>query len=367
MTELYGEFVAICGKLTEKFNITPLLFGSLGLQRRLNLDLHPDDIDVLLPEKIMTERWQELLELAEQSGWALIDLREHCFEKNGARIAFAANDLKEYAGINTSETDTISDSGAEYQLLTLPQYLSVYEKSLTDDYRQGKKQGKDREKISLIRKALSKLPLAKIYNLLYSRYGELNWWPAKTPYEVMVGAVLTQNTAWSNVERAIANFDGDVTPERVQNADITELADLIRPSGFFNQKAAYLKAVTEWYGRYSFSVPTIQREPLEKLRKELLVVKGIGQETADSILLYAFGFPTFVVDAYTKRLCSRLPFDAGNSYSELKAYFETKLPRDSEFYNNYHALIVINAKEHCRKVPKCGGCPLNEICERYGI
>ena len=201
-----------------------------------------------------------------------------------------------------------------------------------------------------------------IYEKLRAHYGELRWWPAQTPYEVIVGAVLTQNTAWSNVEKAIANFGGDLSPGRVLDADMAELKELIRPAGFFNQKAVYLKAVTEWFGRYGFDVATVQREPLDKLRVELLGTKGVGRETADSILLYAFGFPAFVVDAYTVRLCERYPLDAGKGYDAVKKYFESGIPQSAEVYNNFHAMIVINAKEHCRKKPLCDGCPLDGAC-----
>ena len=130
----------------------------------------------------------------------------------------------------------------------------------------------------------------------------------------------------------------------------------------FNQKAVYLKAVTEWYAKYGFDVPTIQKETLNKLRAELLDVKGVGRETADSILLYAFGFPTFVVDAYTVRLCERIPIEVGKGYEAVKVYFESSVPEGTKVYNNYHALIVINGKNHCRKKPQCDGCPLYEMC-----
>jgi len=204
--------------------------------------------------------------------------------------------------------------------------------------------------------------LMKIYETLYVHYGDLHWWPAKTPYEVIVGAILTQNTAWSNVEKAISNFGARLAPEFVAHTDIAELAEIIRSAGFFNQKAAYLKAITAWFAGYGYDVPTVQQEPLDKLRTELLRVKGVGQETADSVLLYAFGFPTFVVDSYTHRLCGRYPINAGESYGAVKAYFEKNLPKNAELYNNFHALIVINAKEHCRKKPLCDGCPLGARC-----
>jgi endonuclease-3 related protein len=203
----------------------------------------------------------------------------------------------------------------------------------------------------------------ELYQTLRAHYGDLHWWPAKTPYEVIVGAVLTQNTAWSNVEKAIANFGGELSPEYILNADMPELTDIIRPAGFFNQKAVYLKAVTAWFAGYGFDAAAVRREPPDKVRAELLSVKGVGKETADSTLLYAFNFPVFVVDAYTIRLCGRVPISAGNGYDAVKAYFEANLPHSEEVYNNFHALIVINAKEHCRKrKPLCGGCPLNERC-----
>ena len=204
--------------------------------------------------------------------------------------------------------------------------------------------------------------ISKIYETLLAHYGDPHWWPAQTPYEVMVGAVLTQNTAWGNVEKAIANFKGDLSPQAVLDMDNSELINIIRPAGFFNQKAVYLKTMTEWFAGYGFDVETVRREPLETIRSELLSLKGVGKETADSILLYAFGFPTFVVDAYTLRLCERIPIEAGKGYDAVKATFEEHLPQSAEVYNNVHALIVIHAKEHCRKKPLCGGCPLGEMC-----
>ena len=208
---------------------------------------------------------------------------------------------------------------------------------------------------------------ATIYRTLRAHYGDLRWWPAKTPYEVIAGAVLTQNTAWSNVGKAIANFGNNLTPEAVLNMDMAELTAIIRPAGFLNQKALYLKTVTEWFAGYSFAISAVQREPMDKLRAELLSTKGVGKETADSILLYAFGFPTFVVDAYTVRLCERYPLEAGKGYDTVKAYFEANLPQSEEVFNNFHALIVVNGKEHCRKKPLCDKCPLYETCGRCGL
>ena len=182
----------------------------------------------------------------------------------------------------------------------------------------------------------------------------------------MVGAVLTQNTAWSNVEKAIKNFGGNLTPENVRDMDMTTLSETIRPAGFFKQKAVYIKNVTEWFYKYGYNVPAVRREDLNKLKPELLSVKGIGRETADSILLYAFGYKTFVVDAYTLRLCERFPMDAGTGYEAVKHFFEKNLPVNTEIYNNFHAMIVINGKEHCRSKPVCAGCPLSGVCVNTG-
>ena len=203
-----------------------------------------------------------------------------------------------------------------------------------------------------------------IYETLLERYGELNWWPAETPYEVMVGAVLTQNTAWRNVEKAIANFGDKLQPGFVAGASMEELAEIIRPSGFFRQKAVYLKAVTEWFQKYGSDVASVKQAPLARLRTELLATKGVGPETADSILLYAFGFPTFVVDAYTVRLCDRYPVKTGQGYQKVKTRFEQNLPHSAAVYNNFHAMIVANAKEHCQKNPACDKCPLHNQCGR---
>ena len=205
--------------------------------------------------------------------------------------------------------------------------------------------------------------LWRVYETLWETYGELDWWPANTAYEVMVGAILTQNTAWTNVEKAIRNFKGDLTPKRIQSLSLEELESLVRPAGFFRQKTLYLKNLTRWYAFYDFDSEAVQKEPMDELRGELLDLKGIGPETADSILLYAFEFPTFVVDAYTKRLFSRYPLEAGKTYREIKAYVEQRLPRDVKVYNRFHALIVHHAKAHCKKKPVCEGCPLEESCE----
>lgn len=206
--------------------------------------------------------------------------------------------------------------------------------------------------------------LEKIYQILISHYGDLCWWPADTPFEVIVGTILTQNTAWSNVEKALERFDGDLSPERIMELPIVELQEIIRPAGFFRQKSEYLRAVTEWFMSYDCDINLIKSRPLPDIRSELLQVRGVGNETADSILLYGFDFPTFVVDAYTMRLFKRFPIDAGTTYMEVKNYCEKELPRDAELYNHFHALIVHNGKEHCKKKMECAGCPLEENCKK---
>ena len=209
--------------------------------------------------------------------------------------------------------------------------------------------------------------MIKIYETLMTKYGNPNWWPANTPYEVIVGAVLTQNTNWGNVEKALGNFGKNLLPQFILGLKEADLAQIIRPAGFFNQKAAYLKRVTAWFAQYNFDTDLVKKYPLEMLREELLDIKGIGPETADCILLYAFGFPTFVIDAYTMRFCSRYPIPAGKTYNQAKSYFEANLPKSAEIYNNFHAFIVLNGKNHCKKRAACIGCPLEDGCQRLGI
>ena len=201
-----------------------------------------------------------------------------------------------------------------------------------------------------------------IYQSLYKHYGDLHWWPADSPYEVMVGAILTQNTVWSNVEMAISNFEGKLSPEYILSISEEQLIDLIRPAGFFNQKSRYLVNVTEWFKQYQFDTEQVKQIPFDPLRKELLAIKGVGKETADSILLYAFGYPTFVIDAYTYRVCERYGVTDSKNYDSVKQLFEEAIEKDVDVYNAYHAMVVMNAKEFCRKKPKCDGCPLYAKC-----
>ncbi len=206
--------------------------------------------------------------------------------------------------------------------------------------------------------------LHAVYRRLAAAHGAQHWWPADSPFEVMVGAVLTQNTAWSNVEQAIANLRarGRLDAEQIVRARADHLANWIRPSGYFNIKATRLKNFCRWYldsGGYR----RLAQTETGQLRSELLAVNGIGPETADDILLYAFGRPVFVIDAYTRRLFARLGLCTGDEpYDELRLAIESALDADAGLYNEYHALIVRHAKQHCRVRPRCQGCVLSGRC-----
>jgi endonuclease-3 related protein len=208
--------------------------------------------------------------------------------------------------------------------------------------------------------------LLEIFELLFRRYGPRHWWPAESPFEVCVGAILTQNTSWGNVEKAIANLKRAnlLSPRALRDIPVERLAEVIRPAGFFNVKAKRLKGFIDWlFARYGGSLDELFAGEWRGVREELLGVPGIGPETGDAILLYAGGKPSFVVDAYTRRLFAGLGLireDAG--YEELRALFMENLPPDPHLFNEYHALIIEHGKEHCRKRPRCAGCCLHVLC-----
>lgn len=213
------------------------------------------------------------------------------------------------------------------------------------------------------------MTLPELYDKLFAAYGPQHWWPARTPFEMMVGAVLTQNSSWQNVEKAIAQLGEErLCPEYILSAPMQELAELIRPAGYFNVKAGYLKALSAWYLAGGGEIGAFSGLPDARLRQELLGVKGVGRETCDSILLYAFNRAVFVIDNYTKRITKRLGLGLSEDYEELRLAFEAALPRDAALYNEYHALLVSHAKCYCRKIPLCSGCPLLPDCpEGLGI
>jgi endonuclease-3 related protein len=211
--------------------------------------------------------------------------------------------------------------------------------------------------------------IPQFYSVLAAALGPQHWWPARTPFEVIVGAILTQSTAWVNVERAIANLRRErlLTPRALERVPYARLARLVRPSGYFRQKAKKLKAFVQFLRReYGGSLARMFRAPTPTLREKLLAVHGIGPETADSILLYAGNHPVFVVDAYTKRVLVRHGLVGEKvGYEEMCALFENPdsgLPRDATLYNEYHALLVQVGKNWCRpREARCSECPLGRF------
>ncbi len=210
--------------------------------------------------------------------------------------------------------------------------------------------------------------LQSIFDGLLACYGPQHWWPGEMPFEVMVGAVLTQSAAWSNVEKAIVNLKaaGVLSEVALRGIPIDELAKLVYPSGYYNAKAKKLKALIEWLGIYGDDLSRLDNRDTGDLRREVLSVHGIGPETADSILLYALGRPVFVIDTYTRRLFSRLGIKPEkDTYDGWWALLMDNLPSDAEMFNEYHALIVRHGKEKCRKTPRCAECCIAEACT-YG-
>jgi endonuclease-3 related protein len=223
----------------------------------------------------------------------------------------------------------------------------------------------------------------KLYENLLNLFGKQKWWPIDYQYhqknksdprfEIMIGAILTQNTAWDNVEKALTNLKTNktLTINRIVDENIENIRTMIQPSGFFNQKAQRLKILASYlHDEYNDNLGKFFEKDLLMTRQELLSLKGIGPETADSMLLYAGNRPIFVVDAYTKRICKRLPIEnSGKTYEEIQSFFETELKRSFpeknmvELYKELHALIVRLAKTYCRKKPYCEKCPLKNNCE----
>lgn len=208
----------------------------------------------------------------------------------------------------------------------------------------------------------------ELFGAMLGRLGPSGWWPAQTPFEVAVGAILTQNTNWQNVEKAIEALRsaGGLTEHGLASIEPARLEQLIRPAGFFRQKAAKLRGLEAFLQEHANGIlANLALQPMEEIREKLLSVKGIGPETADSILLYALDKPSFVVDAYTKRILTRhglLPEDV--LYDEMREFFMDVLPADVPLFNEYHALLVRVAKEWCHKsAPKCDECPLGSYLE----
>jgi endonuclease-3 related protein len=208
--------------------------------------------------------------------------------------------------------------------------------------------------------------LMEIHDLLYDRYGAQHWWPGESTIEIIVGAILTQNTNWGNVEKAIANLKAAkvLAPAALFAIDAARLSELIRPAGYYNIKTKRLKNFMAWLfqDRFCGDLELVAQMSTDILREELLGIKGVGPETADSILLYAFDKPVFVIDTYTCRVLGRhglLEPDSG--YEQVKDLFESYLPGETKLFNEYHALLVKVGKEHCRPKAKCHNCPLESL------
>ncbi|MCD4796159.1 MAG: endonuclease III domain-containing protein [Candidatus Cloacimonetes bacterium] len=210
--------------------------------------------------------------------------------------------------------------------------------------------------------------LTSIYKTLLKTFGHQNWWPAETADEIIIGAILTQNVSWNNVEKAIINLKqyNLCTLEQIHHSNIDEIAPLIRSTLYFNRKAKKLQNFTEFlFTYYNGDVCKMFQTEIRTLRKQLLQINGIGEETADSILLYAGAKPVFVIDAYTKRIFTRLGLTRQNwNYAEYQKFFMKNLPEDIELFNDYHAQIVYLGKHFCKRKPLCDECPLNSFCER---
>ncbi|MGC8478702.1 MAG: endonuclease III domain-containing protein [Candidatus Micrarchaeia archaeon] len=215
----------------------------------------------------------------------------------------------------------------------------------------------------------SKNPIS-LYKALRKRFGFLHWWPGETKLEILVGAVLTQQTSWKNVEKAIAELKkaNCIDLECLARINVHKLEKLIRQSGFYRQKAARLKGICSYiYRNYQGLDKLFEKDPQE-LRKELLSLNGIGKETADSIILYSAEKPVFVIDAYTRRSMSRITGGAISEdvdYDALRIYFESSIPKELSLYKDFHAQFVELGKNYCRTKPLCEECPLNSLCHYY--
>ncbi len=206
--------------------------------------------------------------------------------------------------------------------------------------------------------------LKSIYRKLQTCYKTQGWWPGDTVFEIIVGAILTQSAAWGNVEKALGNLKaaGKLSAASSRELPLADLAELVHPSGYYNAKSKKLKAISEWLGRYDDDLSRLDNRPTLELRQELLNVYGIGQETADAILLYALRRPRFVIDAYTRRLFTRLGVTPEkDTYEGWQALFMDNLNNDLGLFAEYHALILEHGKDKCRKSARCEGCCLSKI------
>ncbi len=204
-----------------------------------------------------------------------------------------------------------------------------------------------------------------LYNLLFERFGHRNWWPANSPFEVCAGAILTQNTSWKNVEKAINNLKEAhrLDPFQLYETPLDELATIIKPAGYFNVKSKRLKNfINHLVEFHAGSLDKMFEASVKDLRAELLSINGVGRETADSMILYAANKPIFVVDVYTRRALERHGMIVEKAdYDEIRELFERNLEPDVALFNDFHAQFVAVGSNYCGRKPKCSGCPLNEF------
>lgn len=213
--------------------------------------------------------------------------------------------------------------------------------------------------------------LTEIYQLLIERFGGQDWWPGQSQFEIIVGAILTQNTNWTNVEKAIANLKSAnlLSAEKLYHLESEKLAELIRPAGYYNIKTKRLKNLLSWlFEKYDGQLSALENLGTACLREELLAVNGIGRETADSILLYAFERETFVVDTYTARIAIRHGLiNSEADYEQLSELFQSNLQQDAKLFNEFHALLVQVGKNFCKPKPNCSDCPLNDLPHNLNV
>lgn len=202
-----------------------------------------------------------------------------------------------------------------------------------------------------------------LFQSLLAAYGRPRWW-SEDPYRVIFQAVLVQHTTWANVEKTCAALGEQIAPEKVARLSPLELEELIRPCGFYKSKAPTILALTQWYRGYGFDRVAVQAVPQSRLRGELLALPGVGPETADVILTYAFYKPSFIVDAYTRRLLQRLGYAFPNDHA-IRRFFEQSLPRDAEIYGHLHWLILDHCIQHCKAAPRCQGCCFAKHCKTF--
>jgi len=207
-----------------------------------------------------------------------------------------------------------------------------------------------------------KISYTELYHQLFHYYGPQGWWPAASDFQMLISAILVQRTNWKNVEFALSNLGEDVTAGKLIQMEEAVLAEKIRPSGFYRMKAKKVKAWLHWFQKYDFQIEKVQNVDQAVLRKELLAIHGIGEETADAMLLYAFDKPGFIADNYAMRLFHRIGYQLPKAYRAFKKEVEHHFPNDLNMHQEFHALIVEHGKQYCKKTPLCETCPLLSFC-----